>query len=62
MCVAIRGMMRWLGRVWNLTHGHIEVCRRREREEKKEEGGEKEEEKRIVSATHRAIEQVRGER
>jgi leucyl-tRNA synthetase len=56
---AIRGVLRWLGRVWTLAHEHIEVCQRRgEREEgEKEEGGEEGEQK-IVSATHRAIQEV----
>ncbi|CAI8015552.1 Leucine--tRNA ligase [Geodia barretti] len=57
---AIRGMLRWLGRVWTLTHEHVKVCQRRgEREEgeEKEEEGEEGEQK-IVSATHRAIQEV----
>ena len=62
--VAIRGMLRWLGRVWTLTHEHVEVCQRRgerEEEEEEEEEGDEGGEQKIVSAAHRAIQEVRRE-
>ena len=60
--VAIHGVLRWLGRVWTLAHEHIEVCQRRgEREEGEKEEGDEEGEQKIVSATHRAIQEVRRE-
>lgn len=54
--IAIHGILRWLRRLWTLCHEHIEVCERGERG-----GGEVDEgeERKIVSATHRAIQQVR---
>ena len=52
--VAIHGVLRWLRRVWTLCHEHMAVCR--EGGSWKEEEGE--EKRKIIAATHRAIQQV----